>query len=143
MHEYLTAVVTGEKAIPLVGVVPLDLAGRHAQTSRRRELKNNQRSGDRQDAMGTSKAIGPGRRIAAWYRRLPAADRPVRDPWPPRAACVSPGHRVLRVCVGSLGSGLTRINGAGTGLRARPESEGDLSPVIKDRNRPIPSTYIQ
>ena len=35
MHEYFTAVVTGEKAIPLVGVVPLDLAGRHAQTSRR------------------------------------------------------------------------------------------------------------
>src|SRR5579859_5447392 len=65
MHEDLAAVIAGEKAIPLVGVVPLDLAGRHAQTSRRRELTNNQRSGDRQDAMGTSKAIGPGRRTAA------------------------------------------------------------------------------
>src|SRR5580704_1424686 len=73
MHEYLAAVVTGEKAIPLVGVVPLDLAGRHAQTSRHENSMNNQRSGDRQDAMGTSKAIGPGRRIAAWYRPLPAA----------------------------------------------------------------------
>jgi hypothetical protein len=34
MHEDLAAVVAGEEAIPLVGVVPLDLAGRHAQTSR-------------------------------------------------------------------------------------------------------------
>src|SRR5262249_11450916 len=67
VHEHFATVVTGEKAIPLVGVVPLDLAGRHAQTSCRREL-NNQRSGDRQDAMGTSKAIGPGRPIAAWLR---------------------------------------------------------------------------
>src|SRR5580704_8284010 len=66
MDEDLTAVVAGEKAIPLVGVIPLDLAGRHAQTSRRkRELKNSQRSGDRQDAMGDSKAIGPGGRTAA------------------------------------------------------------------------------
>src|SRR4029078_5729613 len=64
VHEHFAAVVTGEKAIPLVGVVPLVLAGRHAQTSRRREL-NKQRSCDRQDAMGTSKAIGPGRPIAA------------------------------------------------------------------------------
>src|ERR1017187_10972884 len=39
MNEDLAAVVTGEKAIPLVGVVPLDLAGRHAQTSRRREQR--------------------------------------------------------------------------------------------------------
>jgi hypothetical protein len=39
MDEDLTTVVTGEKAIPLIGVIPLDLAGRHAQTSRRkREL---------------------------------------------------------------------------------------------------------
>src|SRR5271169_1423314 len=29
MHEDLAAVVAGEEAIPLVGVVPLDLAGRH------------------------------------------------------------------------------------------------------------------
>jgi hypothetical protein len=34
MHEHLAAVVAGEEAIPLVGVVPLDLAGRHVQTSR-------------------------------------------------------------------------------------------------------------
>src|SRR6202040_1626143 len=65
MHEDLAAVVAGEEAIPLVGVVPLDLAGRHAQTSRLTRTNNNQRSGDRQDAMGTSKAIGPGRRAAA------------------------------------------------------------------------------
>src|ERR1700676_5546491 len=65
MHEDLAAVAAGEKAVPLVGVIPLDLAGRHAQTSRRRELDNNQRSCDRQDALGISKAIGPGRRIAA------------------------------------------------------------------------------
>jgi hypothetical protein len=29
MHEYLTAVVTGEEAEALVGVVPLDLATGH------------------------------------------------------------------------------------------------------------------
>src|SRR5215472_12979736 len=74
MHEDLAAVVAGEEAIPLVGVVPLDLAGRHAQTSRRRRTNNNQRSGDRQDAMGSYKAIGPGRRTAASFaagRRRP------------------------------------------------------------------------
>src|ERR1700730_15173997 len=38
-----------------------------------RELNNNQRSGDRQDAMGTAKAIGPGRRTAA---SLPPAAAP-------------------------------------------------------------------
>jgi hypothetical protein len=49
MHEYLAAVVTGEKAIPLIGVVPLDLAGRHRRPHVER-TKDNQRSGDRQDA---------------------------------------------------------------------------------------------
>src|SRR6266705_3130882 len=107
MHEHLAAVVTGEKAIPLVGVVPLDLAGRHAQTSCRRDV-DNQRSGDRQDAMGTSKAIGPGRRDAGLQ--------------------------------GRFRSGLTRMDGAGTGSRARPES-GAISPVIQDRIGAIPSTY--
>src|SRR5271165_5471856 len=38
MHEDLAAVVAGEEAIPLVGVVPLDLAGRHAQNLTLREL---------------------------------------------------------------------------------------------------------
>src|ERR1700683_4488706 len=73
MHEDLAAVFAGEKSIPLVGVVPLDLAGRHAQTSRIPERTDNQRSGDRQDAMGSSKAIGPGRVIAAtlWPAPVP------------------------------------------------------------------------
>src|SRR6516162_7505348 len=39
MHEDLAAVVAGEEAIPLVGVVPLDLAGRHARTSRRKRTR--------------------------------------------------------------------------------------------------------
>jgi hypothetical protein len=35
MHEYLgTPVIAGEEAETLLGVIPLDLAGRHAQTSR-------------------------------------------------------------------------------------------------------------
>src|SRR5215471_8411268 len=80
MHEHLAAVVAGEEAIPLVGVVPLDLAGRHAQTSRRREKENNQRSGDRQDATGISKAIGPGRRTAASLSPGPPRKRPGEDP---------------------------------------------------------------
>src|ERR1700726_649852 len=79
MHEDLAAVVAGEKAIPLVGVVPLDLAGRHAQTSRIPERTDNQRSGDRQDAMGSSKAIGPRRPIAATLWPAPV---PRGRPWP-------------------------------------------------------------
>src|SRR5580704_18331514 len=90
--------------------------------------------------MGTSKAIGPGLRIAAWYRPLRADDRPARGRLIPRAADVSPGHRDS---LGPFRSGLTRIDGAGTGSRARPESECDLRPMIKDRIRPIPRTYIQ
>src|ERR1700730_3933425 len=78
MHEDLTTVITREEAIPRGGVVPLDRAGRHAQTSRRRELMDNQRSGDRQDAMGTSKAIGPRCRTALGYRRLRVT---ARQPW--------------------------------------------------------------
>jgi hypothetical protein len=31
MHENLTPVIAGEEAEPLVGVKPLDLAGRHEQ----------------------------------------------------------------------------------------------------------------
>src|SRR5260370_39145374 len=127
MHEDLTTVITGEEAIPLVGGVPLDLAGRHAQTSGRRELMDNQRSGDRQDAMGTSKAIGPRRRTALGYRRLRVT---ARQPWAKRAHEVqSKGPRPTGTRAASgfhPGSGLTRSDGAGTGSRARPESECDL-----------------
>src|ERR1700689_1876809 len=49
MHEDLATVITGEKAIPLVGVVPLDLAGRHRAdlTSRRRTKTTSDRVTDR------------------------------------------------------------------------------------------------
>src|SRR5207244_10660807 len=68
--------------------LPLGTARPHGE----REL-NNQRSGDRQDAMGTSKAIGPGRPIAAslW----PASwSRPAPGP-PPSAAPGSAGRRAI------------------------------------------------
>src|SRR5260370_32909016 len=65
--------------------------------------------------MGTSKAIGPGRRTAA---------------------SLSPGSP------GRTGSGLTRSDGAGTGSRARPESDA-ISPMSQDRKGPIPSSYMQ
>jgi hypothetical protein len=32
VHEYLAAVITGEEAESLVGVIPLDLASRHVLT---------------------------------------------------------------------------------------------------------------
>jgi hypothetical protein len=32
VHEDLTAVITGEEAESLIGVIPLDLASRHEQT---------------------------------------------------------------------------------------------------------------
>ena len=142
VHEHFAAVVTGEKAIPLVGVVPLDLAGRHAQTSRRREL-NNQRSGDRQDAMGTSKAIGPGRPIAASlrpaWRSRPApgrvrpagvrggrAGRPAGPRfWPGRSGPASHVRMVL---------GRDRVRG---------RSPKAISPMFQDRIGAIPSAYIQ
>src|SRR5579863_8187723 len=103
MHEDLAAVVAGEKAIPLVGVVPLDLAGRHAQTSRIPERTDNQRSGDRQDAMGSSKAIGPGRPIAAtlWPAPVPAGARGPRGNRP---------HTVGGAGTGSRDRKSTRLN---------------------------------
>src|SRR6266571_4871341 len=70
------------------------------------ENENNQRSCDRQDALGTSKVIGPGRRNAASL-------------WP--GSGLRPGRPA-----GPFRSGLTRSDGAGTGSRARPESERDL-----------------
>src|SRR6185312_5252942 len=42
----------------------------------------------------------------------------------------------------SFRSSLTRSDRAGTGSRARPESESDL-PMFQDRMSAIPSTYIQ
>src|ERR1700683_2187205 len=117
MHEDLAAVVAGEESIPLVGVVPLDLAGRHAQTSRIPERTDNQRSGDRQDAMGASKAIGPGRPIAATL-------------WP---------APVPRGASGPRGGRPHTVGGAGTGWRVRPESPRykialALYPAVMPRN---------
>src|ERR1700733_9602875 len=117
MHEDLAAVVAGEESIPLVGVVPLDLAGRHAQTSRIPERTDNQRSGDRQDAMGTSKAIGPGRPIAAslwpaWWSRSAPRPPPSRRQGGGGAAA-GPAGRQAVVLARSFRSGLTRSDGAG------------------------------
>src|SRR6266568_2820112 len=50
--------------------------------------------------------------------------------------------RFARGLRGPFRSGLTRLDGAGTGSRARPESECDL-PMSHDRKGPIPSNYIQ
>src|SRR5580693_3682652 len=53
------------KPYPLSESYHLTLPVGTRRTSRHVEELDNQRSGDRQDALGTSKAIGPGRRIAA------------------------------------------------------------------------------
>src|ERR1700683_4005304 len=53
------------KPYPLSESYHLTLPVGTAQTSRHVAELDNQRSGDRQDALGTSKAIGPRRRIAA------------------------------------------------------------------------------
>src|ERR1700686_637456 len=98
MHEDLTTVITGEKAIPLVGVVPLDLAGRHAQTSRRRER-------EQPAIMPTARMLGAvlrlwvrdaGRQLR--YGRLAGSGRPAAGPGSPgrvaggRPAGFRPGH---------------------------------------------------
>src|SRR5580704_620595 len=68
---------------------------------------------------------------------LPAA------PGPSSSAAPGPGRPPgQRFRPRSFRSGLTRSDGAGTGSRARPESESDL-PHDQDRIGAIPSAYIQ
>src|SRR5580704_12297189 len=83
--------------------------------------KDNQRSGDRQDAIGISKAIGPGRRIAASLSPVAAFGRPGRAyrsygpsgfAWPPGSSkSVRPAtHRTFR---GRSGNEPGQPNGPG------------------------------
>src|SRR5260370_33287852 len=89
--------------------------------------------------MGTSKAIGPGRRIAALLPPAAGHRRVVRGALgtlgPLGPLDISGFFGVLRGSPAPRRSGLTRSDGAGTGSRVRPESECDLPRVPRSHWR--------